>query len=81
MIVDRETSLLDGASRIWDLWGYSRQPDERSATWRDLRPFIELAIEYERLGPEAWDSEAAVVDAAAALLAGGGLRIGPPVLR
>jgi len=76
LIVRGESDPLAGASRIWELWGYSRQPDERSVAWKDLRPFVDLASEYEVVGAESWDQGAAVVEAATALLRRGGLRIG-----
>jgi hypothetical protein len=74
-IVAGETDPLAGASYIWSLWGYSRQPDGGSAMWADFRPFVGLASECEEPGPHVTTYKADIVDEAKALLQRGGLRI------
>jgi hypothetical protein len=74
-IVCGELAAVAGASRIWALWGYGREPDPRSMIWEDVRPFVALAMEYEIAGSAAWRKDAAIVAAARALLERGGLHI------
>lgn len=74
-IVDGELDPVAGASHIWMLWGYSREPGSGSAAWRDVRLFIGLASECENPGPHVRRYKADIVEEAQALLERGGLRI------
>ncbi len=75
-IVDGDVEPVAGASRIWSLWGYTADPDDRPELWTDFRPFIGLVSECENPGPHVAKYAADIVEEARALLRRGGLNIG-----
>jgi hypothetical protein len=74
-IVAGEMDPVAGAAHIWALWGYSREPVDRSVMWDDFRPFVGLASECENPGPHVDQYKVDIVDEAEAMLQRGGLRI------